>query len=78
MSNSNHPKLNARRLDDLFQGPEKIWGLQPIADVLGVSIDKARKIANSPHSPIYQPGDGKRHFAFRSELVAWLRTKAVR
>lgn len=55
-------------------GAEKLWGLPEIARVLGVSIDKARRIANRADAPIYKP-DGERYFAFRSELNAWLRAR---
>ena len=67
------PPLDRWRLDGLLAGPEKIWGLNGIAIVLGVSVDTARRLSQSQKAPIYRPGG--RYFAFRSELVAWLRSK---
>ena len=70
------PPLDQWRFDALTNGPEKIWGLKAIADVLGVSVDKARKLAKLEHTPIYRP-DGLSYFALRSELHAWLRSKRI-
>lgn len=67
------PPLDSWRLDGLLAGPEKIWGLSGIAMVLSVSVDTVRRLAKSQKAPIYRPGG--RYFAFRSELVSWLRTK---
>lgn len=68
------PPLDTWRFDAITSGPEKIWGLTNIAAALGVGVDKARRIAQLDHSPIYQP-DGESYFAVRSELNAWLRSK---
>lgn len=77
MSDRERPPLDPWRFDDITKGPEKIWGLKAIAEVLGVSTDKARSLATKPNTPIYRP-EGAGYFAFRSELMAWLRTKAPR
>ena len=68
------PPLDRWRFDAITSGPEKIWGLAAIAGALGVSTDKARRLAKLPDSPIYRP-DGVSYFAIRSELNHWLRRK---
>lgn len=65
--------LTAERFDALTR-PDKLWTLTAIAAELGVSVDKARRLAKLPGCPIYQP-DGQSYFAKRSELAAWLRGK---
>jgi hypothetical protein len=56
------------------QFPDRpIWGLPHIAMVLGVSVDTARRWARKPGVPIYQPEGTGKYFAFRGELLAWLR-----
>jgi aspartate aminotransferase-like enzyme len=69
-----HPPLDPWRFDAIAAGPEKLWGLPAIASALGISIDKARRIARLEHSPIYRP-DGTSYFALRSELMAWAKAK---
>ena len=71
---SNHPPLDPWRFDAITAGPEKLWGLTSIAGALGISVDKARRLAKMDHVPIYRP-DGRNYFAVRSELNAWLRSK---
>jgi hypothetical protein len=71
---SNHPPLDPWRFDAVTGGPEKLWGLNSIASALGISVDKARRLARMHDVPIYRP-DGISYFAFRSELNAWLRSK---
>lgn len=71
--NEQHPPLDPWRFDAMTANPEKLWGLPAIATALGVSVDKARRLAALPHTPIYKP-DGESYFAFRSELNDWLRT----
>lgn len=74
------PPLDRWRLDAVLEpsrllwGP--LWGLPAIAKVLGVSVDTARKWGRDPAVPIYQPCGSGQHFAYRSELLAWLRSKA--
>ncbi|WP_422032225.1 DNA-binding protein [Roseovarius sp.] len=72
--NSNQPQLDPARFDTLTS-PEKIWGLNNIAQALGVSTDKARRLARLDDCPIYRPEPGGSFFAFRSELMAWLKKK---
>ena len=67
------PPLSPDRFDALAQGPQRLWGLGRIAEFLGVSRDKARKLAKDAGCPIYRPGGG--YFAFRSELLNWLKRK---
>mgnify|MGYP001077811622 CR=1 FL=1 len=70
-----HPPFDTFRFDDIITaGPERIWGLEAIAAVLGVSTSTARRMAKEADMPIYRP-DGCRYFAFRSDLIQWLRTK---
>ncbi|WP_245639396.1 DNA-binding protein [Rubellimicrobium mesophilum] len=61
-------------IDALSTGTDKIWGLRAIAQALGLSVDTTRRLASKPGVPIYQPAG--RYFAVRSELNAWLRSKA--
>ena len=68
------PPHGPSRLDPLSLGSEKLWGLGNIARALGLSVDTTRRLASRPGVPIYRP-DG-RYFALRSELNAWLRSKA--
>lgn len=73
------PPLDRWRLDEVLGvvKPEKLWGLPTIAEALGVSENTARKWARDASVPIYQPPGSGTHFAFRSELVAWQRKKAL-
>jgi hypothetical protein len=68
------PLFTPSRSDAVPAGTEKIWGLGNIARALGLSVDTTRRLAARPGVPIYRP-DG-RYFALRSELNAWLRSKA--
>ncbi|WP_320176718.1 DNA-binding protein [Roseovarius pacificus] len=74
MSRSNNPPLTPERFDAMMAGHGKVWGLANIANQLGVSVDKARRFATHTDCPIYRP-DGESYFAFRSELISWLKTK---
>jgi hypothetical protein len=69
------PPLDRWRADEVLEGDGKLWGLPHIAKVLGVSVDKARDLAKAEGVPIYRPEGSGSYFAFRSELMAWLRTK---
>lgn len=69
-----HTSLNPRRFDAILASPEKLWGLNSIAAAIGLSVDATRRLAHSGKAPIYRP-DGRRYFALRSELNAWLRSK---
>jgi len=69
------PPLDRWRVDAVLEPERKIWGLPQIAEVLGVSVDKARALARLPEVPIYRPAGSGSYFAFRSELLAWLRRK---
>ena len=73
--NTDNPPLDRWRADEVLEGDGKLWGLPHIAKVLGVSVDTARRWARDPAVPIYQPSGTSQHFAFRSELLAWLRSK---
>lgn len=82
MSSTDKPPLDRWRFDEavdgtLYEGVPrgKLWGLPQIARVLGVSVDTARKWARDPAVPIYQPEGTGQHFAFSSELLAWLKAK---
>lgn len=69
------PTLDRWRVDALLEPEKKLWGLNQIANVLGVSIDKARDLAKHPEVPIYRPAGSGSYFALRSELLNWLRNK---
>ena len=72
MTKHDHPPLDPRRFDEMV-GARKLWGLPAIAQVLGVSVDTARRWAKDParHLPVTRPGG--RYFATRTELMQWLR-----
>ena len=73
MTMQDKPPLDRWRADAVLEPERKLWGLPQVAEVLGVSIDKARTLAQRPDVPIYQPTGSGTYFAFRSELLAWLR-----
>lgn len=54
---------------------EKLWGAPLIARVINVSQDYVYTLAKRDGVPIYQPTGTGKVFAFRSELLTWLRTK---
>lgn len=57
-------------------GPEKLWGAPAIARASGLSPDYIYTLAERDDTPIYRPPGTNKVFAFRSELLAWLRTKS--
>jgi len=69
--------LTPARFDALAAGPEKLWGLGTIAAALGISVDKARRLARNPSVPIHKPEGSGSYFAFRSDLMAWLKGTTV-
>lgn len=73
MNDDDKPALDRFRLDAILEGDRKLWGLDQIAAALGVSRDTARKWANDPATgcPIKRPAG--QYFAFRSDLIAWLK-----
>jgi len=76
--NANIAPITAERFDVLVRGPSKIWGKEAIAEVLGLSVDTVRRLATVTGTPIYKPHGSKQYFAFRHELIEWLRTSTVR
>lgn len=76
-ANRDRPPLDRWRLDEvLTRKPEKLWGLAAIAEALGIGVDKARELARQDGVPIYRPAGSRSYFAFRTELMAWLRGKS--
>lgn len=73
MTMQDKPPLDRWRADAVLEPERKLWGLPQIAEVLGVSVDKARALAKLAEVPISQPVGSATYFAFRSELLAWLR-----
>ncbi len=75
------PPLDRWRADEVLDRRlnrrEAIWGLSEIANAIGVGVDKARELAKRDDVPITRPPGSKRYFAFRSELMAWLRGKTT-
>lgn len=55
--------------------PDKLWGAPAIAKALSLSSDAVYRLAEQDETPIYKPPGSNRLFAFRSELMRWLRTK---
>lgn len=74
-ANPDRPPLDRWRADALLDPERKLWGLPLIAEALGVSVDTARTWAKMDGVPIYRPAGTGSYFAFRTELLAWLRTK---
>lgn len=72
------PPLDRWRADGILEPERKLWGLPLIAETLGVSVDTARTWAKLDGVPIYRPAGTGSYFAFRTELLAWLRTKPVK
>lgn len=70
---NNLPPLDPWRADEVLAPERKLWGAEAIAAFLGVSADTVYDLAKAPGVPIYKPGG--RYFAFKSELLVWLRTK---
>lgn len=70
-----YPPLDRWRADAMLEPDRKLWGLPMIAEALGVSVDTARNWAKVDGVPIYRPAGTGSYFAFRAELMAWLRTK---
>lgn len=80
MSSNEHkmtrlPPLDRWRMDELLEPNEPIWGLPHIAEVLGVSVGTARKLARRVEVPIYRPDGSDSYFAYKTELKDWLRSK---
>lgn len=73
MTMQDKPTLDRWRADAILEPEQKLWGLAQIAKVLGVSVDKARELAKNPAVPIYRPEGSGTYFAFRSEVIAWMR-----
>lgn len=73
--NYDKPPLDRWRADAVLEPERKLWGLPMIAEVLGVSIGTARKLARQPNVPIYKPEGAGCYFAFKSELLNWLRSR---
>lgn len=70
-----NPPLDRWRADAVLEPERKLWGLPQIAATLGVSVDTARTLAQRPEVPIFRPEGAGSYFAFRNELIAWLRRK---
>lgn len=67
------PPLDRWRVDELLEPARPIWGLPAIAKVIGLSVNKTRNLAKKPEVPIHLPPGCKQYFAYRSDLVAWLK-----
>lgn len=70
------PPLDRWRFDATVDGPEKkLWGARAIAATLGVSEHTVRRWHDDPANDVPISAPGGRLFAFRSELLAWLRSR---
>jgi hypothetical protein len=67
------PPLDKWRADDILEPNRPLWGLPTIAKAIGVSVDKARELAQNPSVPITRPEGSRTYFAYLSELRGWLR-----
>lgn len=72
MAKMDQPPLDRWRADAVLEPNRPIWGLPAISKVLGLSINKTRELAKKPGVPIHRPTGCIQHFAWRSELRAWL------
>lgn len=69
---SKHPPITPDRFDQMIKRPELLWGLSEIAKATNVSEQTVRRWHRQGLAPITKP-DGKRFFAFRSEITEWLK-----
>ena len=69
------PQLDPRSFDAMIRRRDRLWGLNRIARYLGVSVDKARRLARIPECPIYKPDGSGTFFAFGAELEQWLTSR---
>lgn len=69
-----NPPLDPWRFDDMVKPDRKLWGLQNIARCTGLSISVIRRLATVPDVPIYHPKGSKMYFAFRNEVLEWMRS----
>lgn len=70
------PPLDRWRFDDMLHGDRhKLWGAREIASVMGVSEATVYRLAGKPEVPIYRPPGTGTLFAYRPEVIAWMRTK---
>lgn len=69
---SKHPPITPDRFDQMIKRPELLWGLNEIAKATNVSEQTVRRWHRQGLAPITKP-DGKRFFAFRSEITEWLK-----
>ena len=72
---SNKPTLTPEAFDRMARRRDRLWGLNSIARHLGVSVDKARRLARIPAVPIYRPDGSGTYFAFGAELEQWLTSR---
>lgn len=70
------PPLDRWRADQVLEPNRPIWGLRAIAKFLCLSEDTVRRMAKKPEVPISRPEGGGTYFAFRSDLIDWLKRKA--
>lgn len=67
------PPLDRWRADEVLEPNRPLWGLPAISQALGLSINKTRELAKDPEVPIFVPPGSNQYFAYRSDLVAWLK-----
>lgn len=72
---SSKQRLTPESFDGMTRRRDRLWGLNSIARHMACSVDKARRIARLPDSPIYKPEENGTYFAFGGELDQWLRSK---
>lgn len=70
------PPLDRWRADAILTPDRPVWGLEAIGRVLGLSRDTVRRLAQDPRVPISKPEGAGSYFAWRSELITWLRTRS--
>ena len=70
------PPLDRWRFDAVLHGDQhKLWGAPSIAQATGLSESQVYRLVKKPEVPIYRPAGTGTLFAYRAELMAWLRTK---
>lgn len=67
------PPLDRWRFDAIAEPNKPLWGLDQIARAVGLSRDTVRRLARDPAVPITRPTGAGMYFAYKSDLLAWLR-----
>lgn len=70
-----HPPIDRWRFDAIANGPERLWGIETIAGVLGVCGKTVKRWVADPSCDVPIRKLEGRFFALRSELVTWMQAR---